>query len=218
MSRIIVLVALAAVSLLSLRAAANEGAPAKPKTEEQWLAELRNSASYKKGLEAMHADVDLAYDRGAIRGAKHWETIHRYYLDLGAARGCKDSLQFVQGPIRTCEKVAATAPALRGTPYEEGQKEITDFVKEAGRPVRARSVLLSIFDYGYVQGLRHGLRFHNDDLEWKEAYYKACITRANEAEAEPLCAERAKIWSASVLENLKKQIDAFGQAEKRGLD
>jgi hypothetical protein len=217
MSRIICTLACLACFTPALWAAADE-APSQPNSEEQWLLDLRNSASYKKGMETMHADVDLAYDRGAIRGAKHWEMVHRYYLDLAVANGCKDSMQFAEGPLRSCEKVPRTKPTLRGPDYQEGQKEVAALAHDTRRPAGVHSVLLSIFDYGYVQGLRHGLRAHNDDLEWKEAYYKACITRANEAEAEPMCAERSKIWSAAVLAKIKKQIESFGLVEKQKID
>jgi hypothetical protein len=213
MSRIMLMAACLASSSFALSATANEPAPKQPKTEEQWLVELRNSASYKKGLEAMHGNVDFAYDQGAVRGAKHWETVHRYYLDLATANGCKDGMRLAEGPVRSCQNVPSLAPALGGAPYEEGKKEVMNLAREALRPARAQSVLLSIFDYGYIQGMRHGLRVHNDDLEWKQAYYQACVTRANDAAAEPTCSEKAKAWSAAVLERIKKQLDHFGTAE-----
>lgn len=205
---------LACLACLTLaRSVAAEETPAEPKSEEQWLLNLRNSSSYKKGMETMHADVDLAYDHGAVAGAKHWETVHGYYLDLAVANGCKDGMQFAEGPVRSCEKVPRAKPTLRGPDYQRGQAVVTGLARDTLRPARVQSVLLSIFDYGYVQGLRHGIRAHNDDLEWKEAYYKACITRANDAEAEPMCAEKSKTWSAAVLVKIKKQVQSFGLEE-----
>lgn len=42
-----------------------------PEHDEQWLVELRNSGSYKKGMEQVREKIESMYDKGAVKGAAH---------------------------------------------------------------------------------------------------------------------------------------------------
>lgn len=185
------------------------------KRDEQWLTELRNSASYKKGLEEMREKVDFAYDLGAIAGAKHWETVHSYYSELARANGCKAATQLADGPTEACHPPSGPEPTLRSAQYESGREQVIALSRETSRPTRAQDVLVNIYDYGYVQGMKHGLRQHHDDLEWKQAYYKACVTRTASAQAEPVCSSESKRWSTALLDRLSKQIESFGASASK---
>ncbi|KPK16007.1 MAG: hypothetical protein AMJ62_07420 [Myxococcales bacterium SG8_38] len=209
MSRIVFAVS-CVVSLFVAPFATAEEEKQQPKTEEQWLVELRNSATYKKGAELIRQRIDFAYDAGAVRGAKHWETAHAYYVDLAGANGCKKGMELADDPVKSCRKVSGPEPALRGDRYEKGRAEISALSAEALRPARAQSVLINIYDYGYVQGLEHGLRARNESMEWTQRYYASCITRANKADAEPVCSRESKAWSAAAFEKLRAQIESFG--------
>ena len=207
------------LTCLALRSPAGaEEAQPQTKSEEQWLVELRNSASYEKGLEEIRQRVDLAYDSGAIAGAKHWETVNSYYFTLARAKGCKTAMQLADGPTKECQKVAGSEPTLRGAEYQKGRDQIVALSRETLRPTRTQDVLLNIYDFGYVQGMRHGLRQHHDDLEWKQAYYKACVTRTADAQSEPVCATESKRWSAALLDRLSKQIESFGASTSKKIE
>ena len=192
-----------------------EEARPQAKSEEQWLTDLRNSASYKKGLEEMRQRVDLAYDLGAIAGAKHWETVHSYYFELARANGCKTAVQLADGPTEACHRPSGPEPTLRSDRYKSGREQVIAISREASHPTRAQDVLVSIYDYGYVQGMKHGMRQHHDDLEWKQAYYKACVTRTADAQAEPVCSTESKRWSTALLDRLSKQIESFGASTSK---
>ncbi|HSN84740.1 MAG TPA: hypothetical protein VLS88_19320 [Polyangiales bacterium] len=213
MSRIVLSLACLA-SLFFVSSSTAEEDKQEPKTEEQWLVELRNSATYKKGAESIRQRIDLAYDAGAVRGAKHWETVHAYYVDLARATGCKEGMRFADGPVKSCRKVSGPEPALRGDQYQKGRLEMVAESGEALRPNRVENVLVNIYDFGYVQGLKHGRRARNEGMEWTQRYYASCITRANEADAEPVCSKESKAWSAAILEKLHAQIEAFGVDRK----
>jgi len=62
----------------------------------------------------------------------------------------------------------------------------------------------------YQEGMKHGLRKHNDDLRWAQSFYKSCVTRANDAEHEPVCSESSKAWSEGLLKKLRKQVESHG--------
>ncbi len=194
-------------------AARAEEAKREPVTQEQWLAELRNSVTYREGLEEVRGKVEAAYDFGAIQGVLHWQQVHEHYLELARAQGCKTALPFVEGPLQACVKVRGPEPRHRGNEYREGHEKIETLASKAKWKVPVESVLLSIYDYGYVKGMKHGLRVNNDNLEWKQAYYEACITRANQAKAEPICSRESIVWSKAMLDKLQKQIEGFGTAK-----
>jgi len=93
---------------------------------------------------------------------------------------------------------------------EQWLVELRKGALESMYPDLVRKVLFVIYDYGYVQGMKHGVRSHNDQLRWAQTYYKSCVERANDAEHEPACAEASKIWADALLEKLGKQIEAHG--------
>ena len=191
--------------LVPLLAAAEE-----PETEEQRLAALRHSGSYQEGMKQVREKIEFAYDLGAVEGASHWDTIHGYYVELGRAKGCKKGAPYADGPVKACHEVPNTEPTLLGTLYKEGRAKIVALSLESLDPELVRKVLFVIYDYGYVQGMKHGLRKHNDDLRWAQSFYKSCVTRANDAEHEPVCSESSKAWSEGLLKKIRKQVESHG--------
>jgi len=178
--------------------------------DEQWLVALRHSSSYQKGMKQVREKLELSYDMGAINGALHWETIHEYYIGLARAKGCKKGTPYADGPVKACHEVSKPEPKLLGAPYKKGRGEIVALSLESLYPDLVRKVLFIIYDYGYVQGMKHVLRKNNDDLRWTQAFYKSCVARANDAAHEPACAHTSKAWSEGLLNRLRKQIDAHG--------
>jgi len=181
-----------------------------PDRDEQWLATLRNSGTYQKGMNQVREKIEFPYDRGAVNGASHWDTIHAYYIELARAKGCKTGAPVADGPVKACHQVSTVEPKLLGPSYKKGREEIIALSMESLYPALVRKVLFVINDYGYVQGLKHGLRKYNDDLVWGQTHYKSCVQRANDATHEPDCAEASKGWSAALLERLRKQVESHG--------
>jgi len=181
-----------------------------PESKEQWLVELRNSGTYKKGMKVVREKIEFAYDLGAVAGASQWDGIHDYYIDLARAKGCQKGTPYANGPVKACHKVSKAQPKVVSNRYKKGKGEIVTMSLESMYPDLVRKVLFVIYDYGYVQGMKHGVRSHNDQLRWAQTYYKSCVERANDAEHEPACAEASKIWADALLEKLGKQIEAHG--------
>ena len=181
-----------------------------PTRDADWLAALRHSGSYKEGMEKVRAKIEFAYDRGAVIGASHFETIHGYQTELARTKGCEKGLPFADGPVQECHQVSARQPKLLGPPYEKGHAEVAALPLEPRDAALVRKVLLVIYDYGYVQGMKHGLRKHNDGLRWTQDYYRACMSRANDSEHESTCARSSKQWSNGVLKSLRKRVEAHG--------
>ena len=181
-----------------------------PPAHEQELAMLRHSGSYQEGLELVREKIEFAYDAGAVNGASQWATIHSYYIELARAMGCAQGAPYEKGPLKVCHKVSRAEPMLLGAPYEKGHREVGAASLEVLYPERVKSVLLIIYDYGYVQGLKHGLRKNNDDLRWAQGFYRSCVERANDGVHEPVCASASKTWSEDLLKKLRAQIDAHG--------
>ena len=181
-----------------------------PETEEQRLVALRNSGSYNEGMKQVREKIELTYDMGAVNGASHCDTIHGYYVEVARAKGCKKGAPYAEGPVKACHKVSKPEPKLLGAPYNKGRNAIVALSLESLYPELVRKVLFVIYDYGYVQGMKHGLRRNNDDLRWAQSYYKSCVARANDAAHEPVCASASKAWSEGLLKRLRKQIEAHG--------
>ncbi len=179
-------------------------------TQERWLAELRGSGTYHSGITAVRKYVDSAYDDGAIAGASHWEDIHEYYVGLARKKGCEKGITFADGPVQACHEVSGPPPKLVGTTYEKAKKATLKRADQSTYPERVRSVLEILFEYGYVQGLKHGLRKHNDEIRLPQTYYRSCMSRANSAEGEPVCAKSSKIWADAMLEKLVKRMESHG--------
>lgn len=178
--------------------------------DEQWLTVLRHSGSYQDGMQKVREKLELSYDMGAVNGALHWETIHEYYIDLAKAKGCKKGTPYADGPVKACRKASGPEPKLLGAPYKKGASEVAALSLESLYPELVKKVLMVIYDYGYVQGMKHVLRKNNDDLRWGQAFFKSCVARANDSEHEPVCADASKAWSDGLLKRLRKQIEAHG--------
>jgi hypothetical protein len=181
-----------------------------PQTQEQWLKALRGSGSYRQGLMDVRRLVEKAYDLGAIAGASHWEDMHEYYDGRARAKGCETGMPFAEGPTKACHRVTGPEPELVGRDYNEGIVEAVALAKGTSHPALIDGVLRLLYDYGYVQGLKHGIRVHNDDLRLGQSYYRACMSRANDSKGEPACAEGSKAWAAETLERLWKRIEGHG--------
>jgi hypothetical protein len=178
--------------------------------DEQWLVALRHSGSYQEGVKRVREKLELSYDMGAVNGASHWETIHDYYVGLARAKGCKKGTPYADGPVKACHKVSKSEPKLLGAPYKKGRDEIVALSLDSLYPDLVRKVLFVIYDYGYVQGMKHVLRKNNDDLRWAQSFYRSCVARANDAAHEPVCASASKAWSDGLLKRLRREIEAHG--------
>lgn len=187
-----------------------------PEQESDDLLLLRKSGTYQRGLSYARELFDLAYDKGAVRGATHWKSIHEHYLGLAQAIGCKKGIPFADGPARACRKLESNEPSLLGAGYEAGKREVEQQSTQSIYPDLVRNVLLVVYDYGYVQGMRHGLRRHNADIVWGQTYYKSCLERANDAEHEPVCASASKGWSKALLERMRRELESHGLPARAG--
>jgi len=197
--------------LLPLAAAAEERAT-QPPTQEQWLKALRGSTTYRQGLGTVRDLVEQAYDLGAIAGASHWEDMHEYYDGLARAKGCEKGMPFAEGPTKACHRVPGPEPALTGRDYDEGIATAVKLANETSYPGLVEQVLRVLYDYGYIQGLKHGIRIHNEDIRLAQSYYRSCLSRANDAKGEPACAKGSKAWAAETLETLRKRIEGHSLA------
>ena len=179
-------------------------------SEEQALAMLRHSGSYQEGMKKVREKLEHAYDIGAVVGAAQWEKLHDYYIEVARAKGCKKGVPFAEGPVQACHKV--TTPEIKplGSRYKKGRMDVIALSSESFYPELVKKVLLVIYDYGYVQGAKHVLRKHNDDLLWAQSFYRSCIARANDAAHEPTCANASKRWSQGVLRRLRDEVEAHG--------
>lgn len=198
------------LSLSSASWARAEDAPPKPTSEEQWLRGLRGSTSYREGMANVRRLVEAAYDEGAIAGASHWDDLREYYISLGREKGCKQGLPYAQGPTKACHRAVGAPPGITGRIYEERAAKVAKLADETSHPETVRRVLVVLFDYGYVQGLKHGLRSNEDEIRWRQAYYRSCMTRANDAAGETTCANGSKEWATGALDEIEKQINTHG--------
>lgn len=180
------------------------------KSDDAWLKELRASGAYRQGRDYVSKVVDQAYDIGAVAGASHWEDVHAYYTRLARSQGCEKGSSSDSGHVRACPRVSSTRPKLTGVAYAEGLRDAEKLALDKRHGELLRRVLALLYDYGYVQGLKHGLLVHNDDIRLTQEYYRACIERARLAAMEPMCAEAAKAWSRTLLAGLNGRIEAHG--------
>ena len=178
--------------------------------DANWVKTVRGSGTYQKGLTQVRRLVDAAYDVGALRGAAHWEYVHEYYLGLARAKGCQRGTPFATGPVEACYQVPGPEPELTGVEYRQGKGEVEKLADSTLYPSVVRKILFVLYDYGYLQGMKHGVRVHNEDIRLAQSYYRACMERANDAEGEPSCAKGSKAWADALLERLKKRIEAHG--------
>jgi hypothetical protein len=205
-----------ALFLLSLPAVASaESPPPEAQSDANDLTMLRKSGTYQGGLAHAREFFDMAYDLGAVRGLTRWKVVHAYYLELADAKGCKKGMPFAKGPVEACRKVKGSEPKLLGKGYKEGKREVIEHSKQTLYPDLVEKVLLVVYDYGYVKGMKHGLRRYNDDILWGQRYYKSCLQRANDAEHEPVCASASKEWSDGLLERLRGELGSHGLPVER---
>ena len=209
------LLALCLVLWLPSLAAAEEAREA-PQTEEEWLKELRGSGSYREGLDKVRELVERAYDLGGIAGASHWEGVHQYYTGVARAKGCERGKPLADGPVEVCHQLAGPEPKMVGRNYKEGMADTVALAEQTAYPALVRRVLVVLYDYGYVQGMKYGLRSHNDDIRLAQTYYRACMAHASDARGEPTCANSSKKWANELLARLKKQIEAHGLPARGG--
>ena len=192
-----------------------EERPEQPQSEEQWLAALRGSDTYREGLGNVDRFVDEAYDLGAIAGASHWEDMNEYYTGLARAKGCEKGKPFADGPVKACHRVEGTAPKLVGRDHEEGMAKAVALAKETSYPDRIEPVVVLLYDYGYFQGLKHGIRVHNMSMRLTQTYFRACMERANSGKGETSCAEGSKAWTAKLLERVRQRVETHGLPSRR---
>jgi hypothetical protein len=209
MQRVIYVILCTSLLLPSL-AGAEEPPTDQAQTPEQWLKALRGSGSYREGLADVRKYVEAAFDLGAIAGASRWEDVHEYYIGLARAKGCQKGKPYSAGPVRACHRVSGPEPKMLGEEYAEGKAKTRALAKDTAYPARVEGVIVVLYDYGYVQGLKHGLRAHNDNIRWAQTYYRSCMERANDARGEEPCAESSKAWADQLLARLKKRIEAHG--------
>ena len=178
--------------------------------DPQWVKAVRGSGSYQAGMRNVREYIDKAYDIGALKGAAHWEDIHVYFISLARAKGCQRGKAYAEGPVKACHKVTEKEPSVTGPDYRAGLTQVTEVADDTHYPGRVRIVLTSLYDYGYVQGMKHGLRVHNDDIRLAQTYYKSCMARATSNKGEKACATGSKEWSEAQVARLKKRIEAHG--------
>lgn len=181
-----------------------------PESDEAWLKELRGSGSYRRGMEVVEKYITAAYDFGAIAGATHWQDIHDYYVELARAKGCEKGKAYASGPVKACHRVSGAEPKMVAKDYQSGKDRALALAEGTLYPHLVRRVLVVLYDYGYVQGLKHGLRVHNDDIRLAQTYYRSCMTRANDAEGEGPCAKSSKAWADALLTRLQRRVEAHG--------
>ncbi|MGB5701253.1 MAG: hypothetical protein WBM48_00425 [Polyangiales bacterium] len=196
-------------------AAAEAGSKA-PATEDEWVKALRGSGSYREGLDAVRELVERAYDLGGIAGASHWEDVHEYYSGVARAKGCQRGKPFADGPVKACHQVTGSEPGVVGPDYKDGMAKTVSLAEETLYPSLVKRVLVVLYDYGYVQGMKYGLRFHNDDIRLAQTYYRSCMARANDAKGEAPCAESSKKWADKLLARMRQQIEAHGLPARSG--
>lgn len=181
-----------------------------PEHDAEWLTALRNSGTYRQGLEQASAKIEHAYDLGAVNGATKWDTIHQFYVELASAKGCEKGTQFADGPVEACRKVSTAEPKLLGATYKTGKMALLEISRAAAYSELVGRVLLVIYDFGYVQGMKHASRAHNAQLRWAQTYYQSCVARANDAMHEPTCARASTKWADALISKLHAQVEAHG--------
>ena len=179
-------------------------------TDEDWAKAVRGSGSYQEGLRKVRNLIDQAYDIGALKGAAYYDEIHEYLLVLARAKGCQRGMPYAEGPVKACSKVSGKEPPVTGPGYRDGMGEVSALADQTLYPDLVRRLLKSLYDYGYVQGMKHGVRAYNDDIRIAQAYYRSCMVRANNEKGERACAEGSKTWSAALVDRWRKRIDAHG--------
>jgi hypothetical protein len=209
MSRV-TLITIFALLATSPSLAEERPAEAAPPTEEAKAKAVRGSTSYREGLKNVHERVEAAYDLGALAGAAHWEHIHDYYSSVARTKGCEQGMPYAQGPVEACHQTSGPRPKIVGAEYQAGKAEIDQQAKDTLYPDLVKVVLQGLYDYGYVQGMKHGLRKHNDDLALAQTYYRACMARATGPKGEAACSKGSKAWADELVAQLKRQVEAHG--------
>ena len=180
--------------------------------DQSWVKAVRGSGTYQKGLANVRGLVEDAYDKGALRGASHWEVVQEYYLELARMKGCERGKPHAEGPVKECRRVIQPEPELIGIDYREGMAEVEEAAEKTAHPEVVERIVVVLYDYGYLQGLKHGVRVHNEEIRLAQAYYRSCMERANDSGGESACAQGSKEWSDAVLTRIKKRIEAHGRA------
>ena len=187
-----------------------EEQPERAQSKEQWLKDLRGSGTYRDGLDNVRRFVERGYDLGAIAGASHWEDMNEYYTGVARAKGCQRGQPFADGPVKACHRVEGPEPKLMGQDYKEGMAEAVELANDTLYPDLVKRVLVVLYDYGYVQGVKHGIRADNDDIRLAQSYYRSCMAQANSGKGEAACAEGSKTWASKLLERIHQRVEAHG--------
>ena len=210
MSRITCALLLSLVAILPTLASAEDGAD-----NARWAQSVRGSGTYQKGLAEVRGLVEDAYDNGALRGASHWEAVHEYYLDLARLKGCERGKPHAKGPVKECIQITTREPKLVGSDYREGMAEVDKVAEKTAYPDVVRRILVVLYDFGYLQGLKHGVRVHNEDIRLAQTYSRSCMERANDSSGERACATASKQWADGLLKSIRKRIEAHSLASKQ---
>lgn len=176
--------------------------------EEQWLVELRNSGTYKKGIDHAVDVIERAYDIGAVGGASQWMLIHEYHRQAATAKGCRTGAKLAAKSASTCPKLGGSKPGVVSKDLNADKKRALEPAATALRPELVRRVLTTVHSYGYANGLEYGWRKNDGDVAWTGRYYKACMEFADDANIEKQCANAADQWAATEIARLKKQARA----------
>jgi hypothetical protein len=179
-------------------------------TNEDWVKAVRGSGSYQQGLTKVRDLTDRAYDVGALKGAKHWEDMRAYYISTARKKGCERGTPYAEGPVKACHQVTEKTPSLMGSDYRDGAKEVADIADETLHPDLVERALESLYDYGYVQGMKHGVRANSDSIRIKQTYYRSCMARVTSAKGEEACATGSRKWSDALIARVRKQLESHG--------
>lgn len=179
-------------------------------TNEDWVKSVRGSGSYREGLTKVRDLIDRAYDIGALEGAKHWEEMRTYYISLARNKGCERGKPYAEGPVKACHQVTENPPSIMGSDYRAGATEVADIANETLYPDLVERVLKSLYDYGYVQGMKHGIRANNDSIRFKQTFYRACVARATSTKGEEACATSSRKWSDALIARVRKELESHG--------
>lgn len=101
---------------------------------------------------------------------------------------------------------ASLLPALAVAEEPQSEEQRLVELRKSGSHQRglmaAREKIDLVYDMGAVQGASRWEALH--------AYYRSCVSRANDAAHEPACANASKAWSEALLKRLRKQLEAHG--------
>lgn len=174
----------------------------------QWLVELRNSVTYKEGLERAVGVIEHAYDIGAVGGASQWTMIHENFRQAASSKGCTTGARLAGKSAAACPKLGGPKPGVLSESYGADRKRALEPAAESARPALLRQMLATVHSYGYAHGLEYGWRKNEGNIAWKGRYYKVCMEFADDSDIEKRCASAADRWAATEITRLQNQARA----------